>query len=209
MKKITKLTLSIAAISLFAVGCATTTNGNQGVSGTSLSLRKTNVHNENAIKLQKVTYTKAAPGTAKTYERSFVNAPPLIPHSVVGLVPITKNNNACLGCHMPKVAKLMHATPIPESHFVNFRPVKVMVKDGKVIKEGKVIAKVNGGANEVFATKTKKLYPGRYNCTQCHVPQSNAKPLVKNDFKPDYTSKKSMKKSNLVNTFDQGVNTEQ
>jgi len=204
MKKTTKILLSVAAISLFAVGCATT---GSTVSDESLSLRKANVHNENSIALQKVTYTKAAPGTAKTYKRSYVNAPPLIPHSVEGLVPITKGNNACLGCHLPSVAKSVHATPIPPSHFVSFRP-KLVLEGDKVIKEGKVVAKPNGGANEVFENKLNKLYPGRYNCTQCHVVQSNAKPLVKNTFKPDYTSPALQKKSDLLNVINQGVNTD-
>ncbi len=203
MKKTTKILLSVATIGLFAVGCATTS---ATVSDESLSLRKAPVHTESVIKLQKVTYTKAAPGQAKTYERSYVNAPPLIPHSVEGLVPITKNNNACLGCHMPSVAPSVHATPIPKSHFIDFRPTEV-IKNGKLVKEGKVVAKVNGGANDVYAEHMNKLYPGRYNCTQCHVVQANVKPLVANKFKPDYTSSEATKRSNLANTFDQGVDT--
>lgn len=203
MKKTTKMLLSVAAIGLFAVGCATTGGT---VSDESLSLRKAPVHNENAVTPPKVTYTKAAPGQAKTFERSYVNAPPLIPHSVEGLVPITKNNNACLGCHLPSVAPSVHATPIPKSHFIDFRPTEV-VKNGKLIKKGKIVAKVNGGANDVYAEHMNKLYPGRYNCTQCHVPQSNAKPLVENTFKPVFTGKETMKRSNLANTFDQGVDT--
>lgn len=206
MKKITKIALSVAAIGLFAVGCATTGGT---VSDESLSLRKAPVHTEAAVTPPKVTYTKAAPGTAKTFERSYVNAPPLIPHSVEGLVPITKNNNACLGCHLPSVASSVHATPIPKSHFTNFRPIKEMIKDGKVIKEGKVVVKANGGANEVFENSTGgKLYAGRFNCTQCHVPQANVKPLVDNTFKPDYTSPALKKKSDLINVINQGVNTD-
>jgi len=37
---------------------------------------------------------RPAPGSAPKFERSYVNAPPLIPHSVKGLLPITKSNNA-------------------------------------------------------------------------------------------------------------------
>ncbi len=204
MKRTTKILLSVATVGLFAVGCATTS---ATVSDESLSLRKATVHSESVVTPKKVTYIKAAPGQSKTFERSYVNAPPLISHSVEGLVPITKNNNACLGCHMPNVAASMHATPIPKSHFINFRPVEVIAKNGKLIKKGTVVAKANGGANEVFATKLNKLYPGRFNCTQCHVAQSNAKPLVANNFKPDYTSSKDAKRSNLANTFNQGVDT--
>ncbi|MDX1807946.1 MAG: nitrate reductase cytochrome c-type subunit [Sulfurospirillaceae bacterium] len=207
MKKINKITISLIAFGLFAAGCAVS---NGSVSDTSLSLRKVNVQNENSIKLQNVSYEKAAPGTAKLIERSYDNAPPLIPHSVDGLVPITKDNNACLGCHMPEVAASLNATPIPKSHFTNFRPLESITKNGQLVKKGTIVAKANNGSNDVYATYTHgKLYAGRFNCTQCHVPQSNAQPLVRNTFKPDYMNKSQMKKSNLINTYDQGINTVQ
>ena len=53
--------------------------------------------------------------------------------------------------------------------------------------------------------KLKKLNPARYNCTQCHVPQANVKPLVGNTFKPDFKNKEQMKRSNLLQVIDQGV----
>jgi cytochrome c-type protein NapB len=205
MKKMSKIALSVMTVGVFVVGCATTSSS---VSDESLSLRKANVQSESVVTPRKISYTRAAPGEAKTIERSYDNAPPLIPHSVEGLVPITRNNNSCLGCHMPEVAPSVHATAIPKSHFMNFRPTELIAKDGKLIKKGKIVARPNGGANDVFATPTHgKLYAGRYNCTQCHVAQSNAKPLVGNTFTPDYMNKKQMNQSNLVNTFDQGVNT--
>ena len=203
MKKISTITISLVALGLFAAGCAMSNNS---VSDESLSLRKTNVQNEDTIKLQKVEYSKAAPGEAKVIDRSFDNAPPLIPHSVDGLVPVTINNNACLSCHMPEVAKSVNATAIPKSHFTNFRPVKVVINDGKVVKSGKVVSASKG--NIVYATSTHgKLYAGRFNCTQCHVVQSNAKLLVKNTFTPAYRSKDGMKKSSLIDNFNEGVET--
>lgn len=206
MKKMTKIALSVATLSLFVVGCAT---GGGDITAESLSLRKAPVHTEAAVTPQKVTYTAAQPGKAKLYQRSFQDAPPLIPHSVKGFVPITKGNNACLGCHMPEVAKSMHATPIPPSHFTSFRPVEVLAKNGKLIKKGKVVAKPNGGANEVFETPLHgKLYAGRYNCTQCHVPQANVKPLVGNTFQPGYKSPNGAKRSNLIHDLNAGVNTD-
>jgi cytochrome c-type protein NapB len=205
MKTISKIALSVAAVGLFVAGCAMT---GSTVSDESLSLRKANVQNENSVNPKKVEYTKAAPGEAKVIERSFDNAPPLIPHSVKGLVPVTLHNNTCLGCHLPSVASSVGATAIPKSHFINFRPTKIFVKNGKLIKDGKVVAKPNNGSNEVFATSTHgKLYAGRYNCTQCHISQSTAKPLVKNTFTPGYRSKKDMQKSSLINNYDEGVNT--
>jgi len=142
-----------------------------------LGLRKENLYTEEGITPVKAEYSNAAPGTAKRFERSYENAPPLIPHSVDGLLPITKNNNACLGCHMPEVAPSVHATPIPPTHFMDFRTQK----------------------------KLDHLAQQRYNCTQCHVPQANVQPLVKNNFKPDYRKPGETKRSNLIDTLNEGV----
>ncbi len=190
--------LSLVAIA--AVGCA---SGAGGVSEESLGLRKTNLYSEDKVTPPPVKYTDAAPGTAKRFDRAYENAPPMIPHSVEGLLPITKNNNACLGCHMPDVAKSMGAIPIPPSHFVNFRPKTAIGKDGAVIKEGKAVA--NTSDIKTVAHKQDKLYQGRFNCTQCHAPQANVKPLVKNNFTPDFKSKEATKKSNLIDVINEGV----
>jgi len=152
----------------------------------------------------KIEYNRPAPGAAKRFARSYVNAPPLIPHSVDGLLPITAKNNACLGCHMPNVAKSMGATPIPESHFVDFRPSTKLGKNGQLIKDGKVVKNTSDVKIAKFK-KLKKLNPARYNCSQCHVPQANVKPLVGNTFKPDFMSKKQMESSNLIQVIDEGV----
>ncbi len=196
-----KMTL-ISLASVLAL--ASTLNASGGtISSEELSLRKADVFKESVVKPKLVEYTKAAPGTSKKFERSYENAPPLIPHSVEGLLPITKNNNSCLGCHMPNVAKSMGATPIPESHFVNFRPITKLAKDGAIVKEGK---KINNTSDILtVAHKQKKLYQGRYNCSQCHVPQANVQPLVKNNFQPEFTSKDLKKKSNLLDVINQGV----
>ena len=104
---------------------------------------------------------------------------------------------------MPDVAKSMGATPIPESHFTDFRPSTKLV-NGKVVKDGKVVANATDIKIAKFK-KLKKLNPARYNCSQCHVPQANVKPLVGNTFKPEFTSKDLMEKSNLLKVIDEGV----
>ncbi len=152
----------------------------------------------------KVDYKRPAPGAAKRFARSYVNAPPLIPHSVEGLLPITAANNACLGCHMPDAAKSVGATPIPESHFVDFRPTTKVDKKGRLIKDGKAVANTADVKIAKFK-KLKKLNPARYNCSQCHVPQANVKPLVGNTFQPDFVNKKQMESSNLIQVIDEGV----
>ena len=142
------------------------------------------------------TYSKDAPGSAQTLERSFENAPPLIPHSTEGLVPITKDNNMCITCHMPDVAKAMKATPVPESHLTKYRP-DVKPTTGKIDVEAskKVVEKDLHG----------KLDMSRYNCTQCHVPQANVDVAVQNKFEAVFRDKSLEKKSNLSSNIDEGV----
>ena len=66
-----------------------------------LGLRKTDLYNEDKAKGDKTDYNRPAPGTSTRFERAYKDAPPMIPHSVEGLLPITRNNHQCLGCHMP------------------------------------------------------------------------------------------------------------
>jgi len=141
-------------------------------------------------------YSKDAPGAAKTIDRSFENAPPLIPHSTEGLVPITKANNMCISCHMPAVAAALKATPIPVSHLTNYRP-EVKLNNGKVdiASSKKVVAHDLDG----------KLSMARYNCTQCHVPQAKIDVAIQNKFEAVYRDTSAIKKSNLSNNIKEGV----
>ncbi len=191
----------LSLVAIVAVGCAA--GAGNTISEESLGLRKTNLYTEDNTKPVEAKYTTAAPGTSKRFDRAYENAPPMIPHSVEGLLPITKDNNQCLGCHMPDVAKSMGATPIPPSHFTNFRPQTKVGKNGEVIKEGKVVK--NTSDVKVVIHKQDKLYQGRFNCSQCHAPQANVKPLVKNNFTPDFTTKDGAKKSNLLDVINEGV----
>jgi len=177
--------------------------GGTGVPEESLGLRKTDLYSEDKVTPPPVKYIDAAPGTSKKLDRAYENAPPLIPHSVEGLLPITKENNQCLGCHMPDVAPSMDATPIPPSHFTNFRPMTQLDKEGHIIKEG--VAIDNTSDIKIVARQETKLYQGRFNCSQCHVPQANIKPLVKNTFKPDYRNADDKHKSNLLDVINEGV----
>jgi len=165
------------------------------ISDRQLSYRNQDLEDESTVIPPKVTYTDAAPGTSKRIPRAYQDAPPMIPHSVEGLLPITKDNNQCLGCHMPEVASSMGATPIPPSHFTNFRP-KTEVKGGIIFKNGKPIANTSDEKlGNVSIKKQQHLYQGRFNCSQCHAPQANVKPLVGSTFKPEYTKKDGAFKS--------------
>ncbi len=149
----------------------------------------------------KVEYSKAAPGTAKRFARSYENAPPLIPHSIEGLVPITLKNNACLGCHMPSVAKSMGATPMPPTHFKDF----FFSTKKKLIKQKLYEDVIAYKARLTLMAKKEDIAPQRYNCVQCHVPQANAKPLVANTFKPEFRNPENKHRSTLNKNLMEGV----
>jgi len=142
------------------------------------------------------TYSKNAPGTSNRVERAFENAPPMIPHSVEGLVPITKSLNTCTSCHLPDVAVAMKSTAMPESHFTNYRPD----------------VKLNDGTYDIATNKdvTQKSLQGklnmaRYNCTQCHVTQANVDLAIENTFKAVYRESDLNSKSNLSDNITEGV----
>ncbi|WP_458701259.1 nitrate reductase cytochrome c-type subunit [Sulfurospirillum sp. 1307] len=167
------LIAAAALTAVIATGCAVSNT----VSEESLGLRKTDLYSEDKVVPDATSYNKAAPGEAQVYERAFENAPPMIPHDVEGMLPITKDNNACLGCHTPAVAPSVGATPVPKSHLFDMR------------------------SQTVLATVSN----ARFNCSQCHAPQSNIKPLVKNEFQPEFRSKDGMKRSNLLDNLNEGV----
>ena len=86
--------------------------------------------------------------------RDFVQQPPLIPHNIRGY-QITKNFNKCMDCHAWSKVRETGATKVSGTHF----------KDST----GRELANIS---------------PRRYFCTGCHVPQTDAKPLVANTYKP-------------------------
>ena len=85
---------------------------------------------------------------------NYVNQPPMIPHSVDGY-QITKNTNRCLQCHGVENYRTTGAMRVSPTHFID--------------ASGKMLGQVA---------------PNRYFCLQCHVPQSDAAPIVGNTFTP-------------------------
>jgi len=184
-----------------------TLSSNKSISEVSLGLRKTDLYSEDKAHGEKADYDRPAPGASTNFERAFRDAPPMIPHSVEGLLPITKMNNQCLGCHLPEVASAVGSTPIPATHFTNYRPETVL-KDNKVLKEGKEVGKELKNVSDIKIAKAKKtdtLYQGRFNCTQCHAPQSKMKTAVANTFRPDFGSDKDKAHSSLLDHMNEGV----
>jgi cytochrome c-type protein NapB len=101
-------------------------------------------------------YGQADPYSGGVLPRAYSGAPPQISHTLEGLVPITRELNTCLSCHQ-----------LPD-------------------RVGKKKAKGESPLPLSHYTDVKHnvLYMGRYNCTQCHIPQAKVKNLVGNTFRP-------------------------
>lgn len=93
--------------------------------------------------------------------RDMLFAPPVVPHSIKGM-QVSKNTNRCLECHNADVAQLVGATVPSKTHFYD--------------REGHL-------GDTVSAR--------RYFCLQCHVPQTDAKPIVEQTYRstPGYDRK--------------------
>ena len=88
-----------------------------------------------------------------SFERAYRRQPPLIPHKIQGY-QITRTVNQCIQCHDWPYNVDQGAPKISETHYFS--------RDGVALDE---------------------VSTNRWFCTQCHVPQSNVKELVGNDFK--------------------------
>jgi len=202
-----KLILFTIVLSVFTVACNNNGDSKKAkkgetgfVSEESLGLRKTDLYSENSTEGDLGVFDAPAPGQSEVIERSFENAPPLIPHTTEGFLPIKKDQNLCLSCHMPNVAEAVKATPIPKSHFMNFRP---QIKE----KSGKIVAYQDNDKGNTVTMQSlgDKLSNARYNCSQCHVPQADITVEVKNTFVADFRDEKSKNRSNFADVVDEGV----
>jgi nitrate reductase (cytochrome), electron transfer subunit len=196
MKMISKIGISLATAALLFVGCGEGPVAPKAVEVASkaetkaygglyltqekdLGYRQASLYNEKDDGVKSSTYNKAAPGESQRIQRAFQDAPPMIPHDTDGILEITRDNNQCLQCHTPEVAESMGALPVPASHFLNMRPVNKIVN-------GKLVNGVDNLKNQVSVKKMTDVYGGRFNCVQCHAPQSNAELITENRFQPVY-----------------------
>jgi cytochrome c-type protein NapB len=89
----------------------------------------------------------------KRIMRNYPEQPPVIPHAIDGY-QLTLRANRCLDCHRRQYTEGSGAPMISVTHFMD--------------RDGQVLADVT---------------PRRYFCTECHVQQTDAQPLVPNTFK--------------------------
>ena len=176
--KLVKLTLAItvAATILFAA------NTKNVIDDDSIGLRKVDLLSEEKAAPDETKYGTTQPMSGHKIDRAYQNAPPMIPHDVEGMLEITPDNNMCVGCHDVSVAESMTATPIPKSHYIDFRPKHKLEGDN-------FIKSVDNMKNEVSIKPIETISHARFNCTACHAPQSTGGLAVENTFKANYTRK--------------------
>ena len=85
-------------------------------------------------------------------DRNFTDQPPLVSHPV-DEYPVTITTNKCMDCHSLANYKKEKATKVPTSHF-------------------------KSATGETLSNISSR----RHFCLQCHVPQTDVKPLVSNTF---------------------------
>jgi nitrate reductase (cytochrome), electron transfer subunit len=84
--------------------------------------------------------------------RSYPEQPPVIPHAIEGY-QVTLQANRCLTCHRREFTQITGAPMVSVTHYID--------RDGQVLGD---------------------VAPRRYFCTQCHVTQTDARPLVESLF---------------------------
>lgn len=84
--------------------------------------------------------------------RNYPEQPPVIPHQIDNY-QIDIHANKCLTCHSRTAVEISQAPMVSVTHFMN--------------RDGQTLAAVT---------------PRRYFCTQCHVVQHDAPPIVENGF---------------------------
>lgn len=201
MKTMIKISVGLVTATLLMTGCVGDTNAKSSsktevvktISEESLGLRKTDLYSEDSTVSSKTEYRTAQATTSSRIQRAYQDAPPMVPHDTTGMLPIKVGDNQCTGCHMPEIAVAMGATPLPVSHFTDFRP-KHKIVGGTFTKS------IDNLKNEVSIKQKDQLQGARFNCSQCHAPQSQGNLLVENTFEPVYTSEDGANKSSWNGT---------
>lgn len=176
------LAITVATTILFAA------NTKNVIDDDSIGLRKVDLLSEDKAAPDETKYGTSQPMSGYKIERAYQNAPPMIPHDVEGMLEITPDNNMCVGCHDVSVAESMTATPIPKSHYIDFRPKHKLEGDN-------FVKSVDNMKNEVSIKPIETISHARFNCTACHAPQSTGGLAVENTFKANYTRKDGSSKS--------------
>jgi cytochrome c-type protein NapB len=96
------------------------------------------------------------PGERPRLPRAYPGAPPRIPHGIGDFLPITRELHACLGCHDTANLEASGAVALSAAHYRDLRRAPEAAR--------------------------REIAGARYVCVSCHVPTTDAGPLVGNSF---------------------------
>ena len=154
----------LATFGLMAVtfACATaadqTSSTDKAIDELNMGLSKTSVFDTPTPNVY--TYSDAKPGYNDRLAKSWDELPPQIPHKVEEFLPVVMDDNQCLECHdVPKYIG---------------RPYNM----DRTRKSKSPMSKDHYASEDL-----DEISGARFNCMQCHVPQSNAAPLVDNTYR--------------------------
>lgn len=99
-----------------------------------------------------VQVNEARPGKNALIDPMFHGAPPQVPHGIDEFLPITGEDNGCIECHRIEKEEGEDAPLLPESHRQDLRGDAAKFRDD--------------------------IVGSRWVCTACHVPTTDAKPLL-------------------------------
>ncbi len=183
----------ILLIILFLASCGQSSDNS--IDEDKLGIIDADVKSEETNFKEKAKFADATPGKATTFDRSFENAPPMIPHTTEGFLPIKIDNNICLTCHMPDKVEETKAVAIPKMHFTNLRPSPKKVGDKYEFTQKDTLVR----------EEIETLNNAFFNCSQCHAPQATVRVNIENLFTPEFREKFGIEKSTLEKQFDDGL----
>jgi nitrate reductase (cytochrome), electron transfer subunit len=146
-------TAIILSLAVLAAGCGAST---PAIPDASLGLAKGSVFDVPTPPAVKA--NDSNPGEQPPLPRPYAIAPPRVPHAVGDFLPITQKQNACLDCHAVADKKPGDPTPIPPSHYVDYRNAPERA--------------------------SPQVAGARYVCLSCHAVKTDALDLVGNRFRP-------------------------
>ncbi len=141
------------AISMVALFATAASAVNVG--GKVQSMRQSNEILGASVQPRPEAFPDVEPGKSKTMPRAYAGAPAQIPHTIEGMSITSKvRKHECLKCHDRANAKEEEAPSAPPSHY----------------------------RDPITGKKLDSIHGRRLNCTQCHVPQSDADLRVENTY---------------------------
>jgi len=149
--------LAVGALALATALVAGDEKEEKGISDATLSLSRTSVFE--VASPPAVVSTAPEAGESIPLARAHSEAPPVVPHAIGDFLPITREANACADCHAVEERVEGEPIPIPPSHYVDLRNAPGVRRD--------------------------EVAGARWVCVSCHVPRTDAPPLVPNPFGSD------------------------